>query len=142
MESVEAGLLGSSQIAPQFDQTSPVEAELVEGPGLDTTHGAEDEGLESAADLQRIHGAGSHLLGLIAGILDLSKVEAGIMQVELTEVAVAEVLEHVRVTAEPLARGNEFILDLQEDLGHITTCLLYTSPSPRDKRQSRMPSSA
>ena len=23
-----------------------------------------------------------------------------------------------------------------------TTCLLYTSPSPRDKRQSRMPSSA
>ena len=24
----------------------------------------------------------------------------------------------------------------------ITTCLLYTSPSPRDKRQSRMPSSA
>ena len=25
---------------------------------------------------------------------------------------------------------------------HIGTCLLYTSPSPRDKRQSRMPSSA
>ena len=26
--------------------------------------------------------------------------------------------------------------------GGSTTCLLYTSPSPRDKRQSRMPSSA
>ena len=25
---------------------------------------------------------------------------------------------------------------------YTTTCLLYTSPSPRDKRQSRMPSSA
>ena len=25
---------------------------------------------------------------------------------------------------------------------YVTTCLLYTSPSPRDKRQSRMPSSA
>ena len=25
---------------------------------------------------------------------------------------------------------------------HIYACLLYTSPSPRDKRQSRMPSSA
>ena len=25
---------------------------------------------------------------------------------------------------------------------HASTCLLYTSPSPRDKRQSRMPSSA
>ena len=30
------------------------------------------------------------------------------------------------------------------DIGnvHIKLCLLYTSPSPRDKRQSRMPSSA
>ena len=27
-------------------------------------------------------------------------------------------------------------------IDHITICLLYTSPSPRDKRQSRMPSSA
>ena len=26
--------------------------------------------------------------------------------------------------------------------GHVLVCLLYTSPSPRDKRQSRMPSSA
>ena len=25
---------------------------------------------------------------------------------------------------------------------HVALCLLYTSPSPRDKRQSRMPSSA
>ena len=34
-------------------------------------------------------------------------------------------------------------LDLPEDyFGNIPTCLLYTSPSPRDKRQSRMPSSA
>ena len=27
-------------------------------------------------------------------------------------------------------------------MGDVRTCLLYTSPSPRDKRQSRMPSSA
>ena len=31
-------------------------------------------------------------------------------------------------------------LDVSND--SINTCLLYTSPSPRDKRQSRMPSSA
>ena len=31
--------------------------------------------------------------------------------------------------------------DEQNEL-HVNTCLLYTSPSPRDKRQSRMPSSA
>ena len=31
---------------------------------------------------------------------------------------------------------------LMHILGLLDTCLLYTSPSPRDKRQSRMPSSA
>ena len=31
---------------------------------------------------------------------------------------------------------------LLEFLGSVVNCLLYTSPSPRDKRQSRMPSSA
>ena len=29
-----------------------------------------------------------------------------------------------------------------EQAEHVLSCLLYTSPSPRDKRQSRMPSSA
>ena len=32
-----------------------------------------------------------------------------------------------------------YLTDIQEEL---MDCLLYTSPSPRDKRQSRMPSSA
>ena len=30
----------------------------------------------------------------------------------------------------------------KEDYGTTTTCLLYTSPSPRDRQKSRMPSSA
>ena len=30
----------------------------------------------------------------------------------------------------------------EDKVAQIITCLLYTSPSPRDKRQSRMPSSA
>ena len=34
------------------------------------------------------------------------------------------------------------ILELTFDNTLLGTCLLYTSPSPRDKRQSRMPSSA
>ena len=33
-------------------------------------------------------------------------------------------------------------LDQCSNTGSFTSCLLYTSPSPRDKRQSRMPSSA
>ena len=34
------------------------------------------------------------------------------------------------------------ILNERDAIEHAITCLLYTSPSPRDKRQSRMPSSA
>ena len=37
-------------------------------------------------------------------------------------------------------KGNH-ILTVKKD-GSLRCCLLYTSPSPRDKRQSRMPSSA
>ena len=32
--------------------------------------------------------------------------------------------------------------EIFKDTGYAFSCLLYTSPSPRDKRQSRMPSSA
>ena len=42
--------------------------------------------------------------------------------------------------AEPL---KEFGAEISKTLGEVVKdCLLYTSPSPRDKRQSRMPSSA
>ena len=34
------------------------------------------------------------------------------------------------------------MVDRVRAICEVTTCLLYTSPSPRDKRQSRMPSSA
>ena len=42
--------------------------------------------------------------------------------------------------------GEEFVETLaslgNQDYENLSVCLLYTSPSPRDKRQSRMPSSA
>ena len=34
------------------------------------------------------------------------------------------------------------VLGITRELGPVITCLLYTSPSPRDQRGSRMPSSA
>ena len=39
-------------------------------------------------------------------------------------------------------KKGEFYVAIMESAGRDTNCLLYTSPSPRDKRQSRMPSSA
>ena len=42
-----------------------------------------------------------------------------------------------------LSELNQHAKQLREDEGTVkVSCLLYTSPSPRDKRQSRMPSSA
>ena len=49
-------------------------------------------------------------------------------------------------TQEESKKGSNSILSIDdreiEVADHSGTCLLYTSPSPRDKRQSRMPSSA
>ena len=37
---------------------------------------------------------------------------------------------------------NEDVITVNNKGDNLNSCLLYTSPSPRDKRQSRMPSSA
>ena len=42
----------------------------------------------------------------------------------------------------PQGRGNYKTLYLLHGMGGDYTCLLYTSPSPRDRTRSRMPSSA
>jgi len=55
-------------------------------------------------DVVRIHGAGSHLLALINDILDLSKVDAGHMELRNDTFELQQTLVSVRDTLEPLAR--------------------------------------
>jgi signal transduction histidine kinase/DNA-binding response OmpR family regulator len=57
-------------------------------------------------DIQKIHGSGKHLLGLINNILDLSKVEAGKMELFLETFAIAPLLEEVTDTLRPLVKKN------------------------------------
>ena len=52
-----------------------------------------------------------------------------------------EILEDVEET-KPYQEGCLSVPDIYDDIDRPERCLLYTSPSPRDKRQSRMPSSA
>ncbi len=65
-----------------------------------------------------IHSAGSDLLALINDILDLSKVEAGKMDVHPAPVVLGEVCDYVRSAFGPLAEQNglELIVELDEDL--------------------------
>jgi signal transduction histidine kinase/HAMP domain-containing protein/CheY-like chemotaxis protein len=65
-----------------------------------------------------IHNAGSDLLALINDILDLSKVEAGKMDVHVAPVVLSELCQYVESTFGPLAeqQGLEFVVELDPSL--------------------------
>ena len=63
-------------------------------------------------DLERINGAGKHLLGLINDVLDISKIEAGAMELFLETFPVEPMIQEVVATMQPLVEKNSNTLEI------------------------------
>ncbi|WP_058600338.1 hybrid sensor histidine kinase/response regulator [Aureimonas ureilytica] len=83
---------------------------------------ARDDGQDAfLPDLAKIESAGNHLLGLINGILDLSKIEAGRMEIYDESFSIEAMLHDVEALIQPLARqnANELVVEKETGLGFI-----------------------
>jgi GAF domain-containing protein len=83
--------------------------------------------------LAQMQSSGKHLLGLINNVLDLAKIEAGRMELALSDYSVHDTVESVRSALRPLAadKGLELLAAVPEDIplaygdpGRITQCLM------------------
>ena len=63
--------------------------------------------------LQRLEANGKHLLGLINDVLDLSKIEAGQLVLELSDYSVQDIAQTVRSTLEPLAADKKLTFNVE-----------------------------
>ena len=81
-------------------------------------------GTEKAQEpLKRVKNAGTHLLGLINQVLDLSKIEAGKLELNPQTVQLAPLIDEVIGTARQLAEQNQnrLLVDADQNLGTLTS---------------------
>jgi PAS domain S-box-containing protein len=88
---------------------------------LEEDFGHEVNPATAVSDLRRINGAARHLLGLINDVLDLSKIEAGKVELHLEDFDLIELVDQVASTCQPLvsANNNRLEVAVSHQLGRI-----------------------
>ena len=85
---------------------------------------ASDEGkTQTIADLDKILNGARHLLGLINDVLDISKIEAGKMEIYLETFELQKIITDVAATVTPLVakKGNQLFIECPTDIGGMHT---------------------
>lgn len=86
---------------------------------------------ELLPDVEKVNISGRHLLSLISDILDISKIEAGKMELSISEFDVNQLLSDITAMAKPLAekRNNQFIVVCSDDHGLMKSDILKLKQS-------------
>jgi PAS domain S-box-containing protein len=82
---------------------------------------AAGDNAQQMEDLRRINSAGRHLLSMVNDVLDLSKIEAGKMELACEPFALGKLIDDVVATSRPLVmkNGNELVIERAGELGTV-----------------------
>ena len=125
-ESAEAANIAKSQFLANMSHELRTPLNAIIGYSEMLQEEAEDlDQKELIADLKRIHGAGTHLLGLINDILDLSKIESGKVELYLETVDISLLIREIIIMIRPLVEknANVLVVNCADNLGYMKTDL-------------------